>query len=200
MIIPLGGDLHSLFLGIKEFPPEKIILVVNKKEEAEEIKKDIEKFYIPLEINSISGDRKEHFFSLLSQVKKENDVLMNLSVADPLNSCIGLSAAFAHGVKAFSVENNKILFFPMLQFSYKKLLTEKKICILKALSSGISELEKLAKEVKMSPSLLSYHLHGNYTSEGLKKLGLIETFTKKGKVELHLSELGKLLLKGHFIL
>ena len=49
----------------------------------------------------------------------------------------------------------------------------------------------------MSLPLISYHINGTVKTNGLKELGLIGTVEKKGKIELQLSEMGKLLIKGY---
>jgi len=49
----------------------------------------------------------------------------------------------------------------------------------------------------MSLPLISYHVNGNLKSEGLKELGLVETKEIKGRVEVELTTLGRLLLKGY---
>ena len=49
----------------------------------------------------------------------------------------------------------------------------------------------------MSLPLVSYHIHGNRKSEGLKELGLVETKEVKGRVEVTITMLGRLLLKGY---
>jgi hypothetical protein len=49
----------------------------------------------------------------------------------------------------------------------------------------------------MSLPLVSYHVNGTLKSEGLKQLGLVETTEQKGRVEVHLSTLGKLLVRGY---
>ncbi len=58
-------------------------------------------------------------------------------------------------------------------------------------------LEELSKKTKMSLPLISYHINGNLKSEGLKEMGLVETNEKKGKIELKLSTLGRMLINGH---
>lgn len=49
----------------------------------------------------------------------------------------------------------------------------------------------------MSLPLISYHINGNLKSEGLKDMGLVETAEKKGRIEIKLSTLGVLLLRGY---
>gem|GEM_PF-4392016 len=49
----------------------------------------------------------------------------------------------------------------------------------------------------MSPPLLSYHINGSREVEGLVQMELIETFEKRKKVEVKLSELGRMLMSGY---
>ena len=58
-------------------------------------------------------------------------------------------------------------------------------------------LDELSKRTGMSLPLISYHINGNLKSEGLKDLGLVETTEHKGKVNISLSVLGKMLIRGH---
>ena len=89
---------------------------------------------------------------------------------------------------------------PILKFNYYKLLTDRKMAILQMLfdePACCSSLEKLSKKLKMSLPLVSYHINGSRKSEGLKEMGLIETLDKKGRTEIGLSVMGKLLVRGH---
>jgi hypothetical protein len=49
----------------------------------------------------------------------------------------------------------------------------------------------------MSLSLVSYHINGNLKSDGLKQLGLVDTLEKNGRVQVQLTTMGNLLLKGY---
>ena len=49
------------------------------------------------------------------------------------------------------------------------------------------------------PSLINYHIYGNEKNPGLKELGLVEIERNKGRVEIRLASLGKLLLKQRSI-
>ena len=58
-------------------------------------------------------------------------------------------------------------------------------------------LEELSKKTKMSLPLISYHINGNLKSEGLKKMGLVDTNEMIGRIEIKLSILGRMLLNGY---
>ena len=104
-----------------------------------------------------------------------------------------------NGVKAFAVDDGKAVLLPVLKFNYYKLITDRKMKLLKIIyeKDCCSSLETLSKKAGMSLPLISYHINGNLKSEGLKDLGLVETKEKKGRVEVQLTLLGKLLLKGY---
>jgi DNA-binding transcriptional ArsR family regulator len=69
-----------------------------------------------------------------------------------------------------------------------KTLSKPKCCI---------SLEELSNKTKMSLPLISYHINGNLKSEGLKDMGLVDTNEKKGRIEINLSTLGRMLLRGY---
>ena len=58
-------------------------------------------------------------------------------------------------------------------------------------------LNELSKKTKMSLPLISYHINGNLKSEGLKEMGLVDVNEKKGKIEIKLSTLGRMLMNGY---
>jgi DNA-binding transcriptional ArsR family regulator len=103
-----------------------------------------------------------------------------------------------NGIRAYGVENERIVLLPVLKFSYYKLITDKKMGILKLLSGKdcCKSLEELSKKMGMSLPLVSYHINGNLKSEGLRDLGLVETLEVKGKLHIQLSTMGDLLVKG----
>ena len=91
------------------------------------------------------------------------------------------------------------MLLPVLKFSYYKLLTEKKMEILKMLSKPdcCLSLEELGRKTKMSLPLISYHINGNLKSEGLKEMGLVETNENRGRLEIKLSMLGRMIFNGY---
>jgi len=207
IIAPLGPYMDDLFVGIREFPTERIILVSSKEKmkEAEATKKKLEQFRIPCTIKEIRSDTHiwEATFEAIAQIKsaeKDKELLINVSTGDRETRCAATSAAFVNGIKAFGVEGNEAMLLPVLKFSYYKMLTDKKLDILKVLASNpkcCSSLDELSKKTNMSLPLISYHINGTLKSEGLKELGLIETLEKKGRMEINLSMMGRLLVKGY---
>jgi len=204
VIAPVGDNMGALFIGIKEFPTERVILLCPPEniDDANKAKKDLEKFQIPVQISEIKGNVWESMFQKISELKEienEKDIIINTATGDRVTTCAATSAAFVNGLKAMSVMGNDAMMLPVLKFSYYSLLTDKKMGIMNLLSEPgcCSSLEELSKKTKMSLPLISYHINGNLKSEGLKEMGLVETTEKKGRVNLKLSMLGKLLLKGY---
>lgn len=205
IIAPVGDRLENIFVGIRDFPTEKIYLLTPKemKEEAEKAEKDLKKFKVPVNIVELSGNIYEDIFKAVNQIKeaeKNKNILINVSTGDRNTQCAATSAAFVNGIKAFHVDGKQSLMLPVLKFSYYKLLTDKKMSILKILldeKSCCSSLEDLSKRTKMSLPLISYHINGNRKSEGLDSMGLVELEEHSGKINIKLSVLGKLLMSGY---
>ncbi len=204
IVAPVGEYVNDLYIGIREFPADKIVLLTpeNKAKIAEEVKKDLEKFRIKADIKRIAGNLWEEMFKAVASVKelyKDYDVIVHTSTGDRNTTCAATSAAFVNGLKAIAVDNDEVMLLPVLKFSYYKLLTDKKLEILKFLYNNdcCSSLDELSKKTRMSLPLVSYHINGNLKSEGLKELGLVITEEVKGRVTVKLTMLGKLLVKGH---
>lgn len=201
LVAPLGEDWRTLFIGIREFPVEKVVLIVPEQglETATLVGKDMDKFQIPYEVMPIRGDMFEGFFKAVNQLKQREggeNLLLNVASGDKVSACIALSAAFVNGIKAFGVKDGKPMLFPVLKFSYYRLISEKKMKILRALMGGASTLDELGKVADMSPPLISYHLHGSLKTQGLLGLGLVEM--EGGKTaKVRLTTLGKMLLRAY---
>jgi DNA-binding transcriptional ArsR family regulator len=208
VIAPMGDYMDSLYVGIKEFPTEKIILISSqpRKEEAEKIKKDLEKFKIPCHVIVFDGSSEieiwEGTFKAISEIRtseKEHEILVNVATGDRVTRCAATSAAFVNGLKAFAVSGDKAMMLPIMKFSYYKMIPDKKMSILKILhdENCCSSLDALSKKAKMSLPLISYHINGNLKSDGLKEMGLVDTKETKGRVSLELTSLGKMIVRGY---
>lgn len=204
IVAPVGDNMDALFIGLREFPTEKVILLTPKErmKEAEKAMQDLDRFKIPAKIVEIKGNIWEEMFRKIAEIReieKGKSILINTATGDRSTTCAATSAAFVNGIKAFSVEDGTTMLLPVLKFSYYKMLTDKKMEILKILSKPdcCISLEELSKKTKMSLPLISYHINGNLKSEGLKEMGLIETNEKKGRIEIKLSTLGRMLIKGY---
>lgn len=204
VVAPVGDFMEALYVGIREFPTERVILISPKElsSEANKAKADLDKFKIPVKIIQVQGNIWEETFKAVADVKqleKDNEVIVNVATGNRDNRCAATSAAFVNGLKAFSVSGNAVMLLPVLKFSYYKLLTDKKMEILKILYNKdcCSSMDELSKKTKMSLPLISYHINGNLKSDGLKEMGLVDTKEVKGRVDLNLSTLGKLLINGY---
>ncbi|MBN2142171.1 hypothetical protein JW711_02475 [Candidatus Woesearchaeota archaeon] len=204
IIAPVGDYMDDLFVGVREFPTEKVILISPKEraKETAKTKKNLEKFRIPVQVINIDGFIWEEIFKAVAEIRKieGDEVLINVSTGDRESRCAATSAAFVNGLKAFAIKDNEPMMLPVLKFSYYTLLTNKKMEILKTLyrkKQCCASLEELSKETNMSLPLVSYHINGTLKSEGLKQMGLIETEEIKGKIKVNLTFLGRMLVKGY---
>jgi len=208
VIQPMGDHMDSLFVGIKEFPTEKLILITpdGRRADAEIIKKDLDKFKIPTHIIPIDGVTEveiwENTFKAISEIRsaeKDKEILVNVATGDRVTRCAATSAAFVNGFKAFATSGQEAMMLPVMKFSYYKLIPDKKMDILKILhdKNCCSSLEELSKKTGMSLPLISYHINGNLKSEGLKTMGLVETKEQKGRVSVELSTMGRMIVRGY---
>ena len=204
IIAPVGNFMDDLFIGIKEFPTEKVILITpeDKLDLAEKTQSELEKFKIPVEIKEIKGNIWEETFKAVAEIKnieKDKKILVNVSTGDRDNRCAATSAAFVNGLKAFGIEGSEAFMLPVLKFSYYNMLTPKKLEILKLLEDEncCASFDELSKKSKMSLPLVSYHINGNLKSQGMKDLGLVETAEEKGRTRIRLTTLGRMLIKGY---
>ncbi len=205
MIAPAGNDMDALFVGIREFPTERVILLSFEKdrEHAEKAKKNLEKFKIPVQIKEIKEGVWEGTFKAMAEIKqieKDRELIVNVSTGMAGSSgCAICSASFVNGLRAFSVSDDRVMLLPILKFNYFNVISDKKMEILKEIDKpGCCEsLEEVSKKTKMSLPLISYHINGTIKSQGLKQLGLVETKENRGRVSVELSTMGRLLLKGY---
>lgn len=206
VIAPVGDFMDALYVGIKEFPTERIILISPEKrlDDAHKVKDELEKFKIPVSIREIKGNLWEETFKAVADIKaieKGANILINVATGDRDTRCAATSAAFVNGIRAFGVgDDNEAMMLPVLRFSYYKVITNKKMDILKTVyneETCCASLEELGNKTGMSLPLISYHINGTMKSEGLKQLGLVETTETKGKVSVKLTMQGRLLIRGY---
>lgn len=204
MIAPVGDNTDALFVGIREFPTERVILLApkNRSKEVERLERDLAKFGIPHQQIEIGVPVWEEIFRAIGEIartEKGREIIVNTATGDRTTTCAATSAAFVNGLKAISVEGNQAMLLPVLKFSYYKLLTDKKMSVLKLLyrkEAGMT-MEELRKTAKMSAPLLSYYVNGNLKSEGLVAMGLAEVAEEGRKVLVRLTMLGRMLVKGY---
>jgi len=202
VIAPVGDNIDALFIGLREYPAQKVGLISPPEQlkTAQKVKLDLERFKIEVSIEEVRGNLLEGMFEIIAKIKKfetDTNILVNVATGDRISTCAALSAAFVNGLKAFGVEHNEVILMPILRFSYYKMLTERKLGLLKSINKSPKTLEQLSKETKMSLPLISYHINGNLRAEGLKQLDLVETSEEKGRITVHVTTLGRLLIKGY---
>jgi len=203
VIAPVGDNSRALFIGMKEFPTEHVILITPSKnlKEAKKIQKKLDEFTIKSEIIEIDGNLMEGMFKTfgnLCSIYDEERLVVNVATGDRISTCAALSAAFANGLQAFGVMDNEVMMLPIMKLSYYNELSTNKLRILKLLKSDEHiSLKELSTGLKMSTSLLSYHINGNHKHKGLKELRLIDIKEKNKNVYVKLSNMGALILKGY---
>ena len=205
VVVPLGKNIDAIYIGIREFPTKRIVLLCaeNMQSIAEKVSKDLEKFKIPVIITRIEEPLWEEMFRRVGEIaagENLNELIINVGAGDQTAKCAAICAAFVNGIKAFDVVENSTMLLPVLKFSYYKLLTDKKLALLRILHEQkdcCATLDDLAKRAKMSLPLISYHINGTLKSEGLKQLGLVDIAQSKGRVSVQLSALGRLLIKNY---
>lgn len=205
IIAPGGDSFDAIYLGIREFPTEKIFLIHQAHDLArvEGLEKELEKFRIGVQHVEVKGPLMEGMFKAFAQIKlaaREESILVNVSSGDKMTSCAALAASFVNGLRAFHVEGDKVVMFPVLKFSYYRLLPEKKLALigfLKGQPDCCSSLEDLSERTGMSLALISYHVNGNAKVEGLVSQGLVELHQGPGgRTQIMLSPLGRLIAEG----
>ena len=208
VIAPMGDHIDTLYIGIKEFPTEKIILITPEKYEndAEKTAKDLERFKIDSHIMKVKGKTEveiwESVFMAIAHIRnseKNKEILVNVATGDRTTRCAATSAAFVNGLKAFATDDKQALMLPVMKFDYYKIISDKKMGLLKIIHDNncCASLDELSKKSKMSLPLISYHINGNLKSEGLKDMGLIETTENRGKIAVELSSLGRMIVRGY---
>ena len=129
----------------------------------------------------------------------EKEFIMHTDTGDAELRSITTTAAFIAGIKAISFDNNKTNMLPFFRMKYYTSISNKKMQILKVLQEDMTcckSFEELGERTKMSLPLISYHINGNLKSEGLKKMGLVQTQEDKGRITVHLSRQGMMLMDG----
>ena len=78
IIAPIGEQLDNLFVGLRDFPADRVILLGDEKE-AEQALSDLERFKIPTRVVPMEGDMWESLFEKISQindVEKGNELIV----------------------------------------------------------------------------------------------------------------------------
>lgn len=204
MIAPVGEHTDALFVGMKEFSIDRVVLLMPEGEEEHEetARSDLEKYKIPVDTHELNGDIWESMFEAVGSIKErvdQDDIIINASTGGGVTNCVAISAAFVNGLKCIAVKDDTPITLPILKFSYFKALTERKMELLELIYDDYdccSSLEQLSQKSGLSMPLISYHINGNLKSDGLIDLGLVETDKEGGSTSVSLTTLGRLLVKG----
>ncbi|MEE9164620.1 MAG: DUF6293 family protein [Thermoplasmata archaeon] len=206
-IATLGEEEAPIFAGIREYPVSKLVLIHEPEARfhAAEISRKLRELQIPVEREEIQNPAREMYEVVARIIREErdqyDDIFINVSSGRKLMTCSAISAAFVNGVKAFHVEKDVPMMLPILKFSYSEVISPSKISVLQSLADLGGEagsLSALSEASGVEKSLLSYHLRGGREAKGLEELGLVEIDRgTQGRLLIHLSEMGRLLLIGH---
>jgi DNA-binding transcriptional ArsR family regulator len=197
LVVPVGNNIQPLFIGLREFPTKKLILIYtkDKKRDVSLLKEQLAIFRLPIETYELKDNILNETLNILARLHKENDdLIVNTSTTDASMASIVLSAASIIGIKAFTVFNDVPFILPTFKVNLSKLVS-KKSEILKALVNGPLSLSELAKKVRLSPPLLSYHLNGNKRNHGLLDIGLVKVQGGLRNKTVALSDLGSMLIR-----
>jgi DNA-binding transcriptional ArsR family regulator len=202
----LGGSDEAVFVGLRNFPAHKLILIVSTgtKDQADQLAgKLMDTLKLAVDIVQVKDESVQAMLDAVGMIVSREtdgfqDFLINLGSADKHLTCAGVTAAFVHGIRAFDVVGERLEILPVMKFSYTQAVTEPKLAILRAIerSGGdVESLEKLSAIAKYGKPLLSYHIRGSPDSKGLEELGLVEVERgKRGRLRVKLTALGRTLL------
>jgi len=202
----LGGSDEPVFVGLRNFPAHKLLLISlieNSAQSKALSAKLADTLKLAVNVIELHDSSIQTMLDTIGQVlTKETDsfqdFLINVGPAQKQLACAGVVAAFLYGVKAFDVAGDRPEMFPVMKFSYAQAVTAPKIEILRAIerSGGdVESLETLRSMMNYGKPLLSYHIHGSPESRGLEGLGLVEIERgKRGRLHVKLTPLGRTLL------
>ena len=202
----LGGNDEAVFVGLRNFPAHKLILIASTgtKEQADQLASKLtDTLKLAVGIVQIKDESVQTMLDAVGLIVNQEassfqDFLINVGPADKHLTCAGVTAAFVHGIKAFDIIGEQLEILPVMKFSYTQAVTEPKLAILRSIerSGGdVESLEKLSQIANYGKPLLSYHIRGSPDSKGLEELGLVEVERgKRGRLRVKLTALGRTLL------
>lgn len=208
MIATVGEDIDAVLIGIRDHPVQKLILMHTPMfaAQAKEIADRVRAIYVDTEIRVI--DPAAVLMDTLRQVADVHateslhfdDIVVNVSSGDKMQTCSALSAAFVNGVPAIGVMDDAPFALPVLRFSYAELISDAKYKILQSLQQSgghAASLAELSEQSGVEKSLLSYHLRTTREGKGLEEMGLVAVERGAfGRLGITLSEMGTLILMG----
>ena len=206
-IATVGDDITPILVGLRDLPVSKLILIYTEdaRPQVDDLKERLSSVLIPVEARLVEGDLVTQVMKIGGEIlqkegQKYDEVFFNVSSGSKMLSCAGLSSAFVHGIKAIGTAKDHVFHFPVLKFSYTEIISEPKFAILRTLrdaGGSVASLSALEAKVDVDKSLLSYHIRGGRDSKGLEELGLVSVDRREyGKLSIHLTDLGRLVLTG----
>jgi hypothetical protein len=205
-IAMLGGNDEAIFVGLRNFPAHKLVLITPPEavsESAAISTKLADTLRLAVNVVEVKDSSVQTILDTIGQLVRKDtsgfeDFLINIGSAGKALACAGLTAAFVYGIKVFDVNGEQPEMFPVMKFSYAEAVTAPKIEILRAIdrSGGhIESLEMLSGITNYGKPLLSYHIRGSQESRGLESLGLVEIERgRRGRLQVKLTPLGRTLL------
>jgi len=202
----LGGDEAAVFVGLRNFPAHKLVLIASPEagEQAKTISAKLsDTLKLTVGIVEIKETSVQSVLEAIGRLVRRpadgfEDFLINFGSAGKRLACAGVTAAFIYGVSAFDVYGENAEPLPVMRFSYAEAITSPKIAILRAIERAggqIESLETLTNIMNFGKPLLSYHIRGSQVSRGLESLGLVDIERgKRGRLQVKLTPLGRTLL------
>ena len=203
ILCPVGDRPEAIFPALREFSVDHVHMLTTPKysKELSQLKRDLDKFGVKHSEAPLGEHLWEGTFSLVSRFAKSHprpdSIIVHVGIGDRDMQCAATSAAFVNGLRAVNGNKDIVMGLPIMKFSYYTQLQERKLRVLKALAGGERSLNDISKEIHISLSLLSYHIHGNRKSEGLITMGLVDLHEMGGQSYVSLTAMGRLLLKGY---
>jgi len=203
IICPVGDRPELLFPALREFKVKHVHLLTLKeyKNNADQLEADLKKFRIPTTRQILEGNVWEDAFVKINEFTRTfpdtDNLLVYVGTGDRTTQCAATSAAFVNGLRALTGTEDIVYVLPVMKFSYYNKLQDRKLHVMETLAQGTKSLNDIAKQLRISLSLLSYHVHGNRKSEGLIEMGLVDIEEKDNQTHITLSPMGRLLLKGY---
>ncbi len=196
-----------MLAGVKAFPVTKLVLLFEEQDAkaAVELAEKLEPMKCEVDRRAIQGSPLTEVLRVMAEVVHTerlhyDDLMVNVTVANKLLQCSLMSGAFVHGLRAFAIGESGPVQLPVLKFAYSEIISQSKMNILRALEragGAVESLNELSEMSGVEKSLLSYHIRGGRDAKGLEELNLVGIDrAKQGRLQVHLTEMGKLILIG----
>ena len=109
VIAPVGDNIDALFVGIRDFPTARVILITpkNRMRDAEKVRKELDRFKITVQIVEIRGNIWEEMFGKIAEItamEKGHELIVNTATGERLLNGwdqIGLTLRHEDKIAAF---------------------------------------------------------------------------------------------------